>query len=316
MRSLLAALVAALVLPAASAPSERARVAAFYYPWYGNPPRDGGYEHWQQGGHAPPLDLGSSFFPARGPYSSSDPRVLAAQMRELAVAGVDEIVSSWWGRGSIEDRRLPLVAAAARAHGLDVGVHLEPYPGRTAARIADDVAYLQRLGVRDVYVYEPRALSVTDWAALNEGLDGVRIFAQTAQVGFAARAGFDGVYTYDTVVYGGAKFHRLCEQARSLGLLCAPSVGPGYDARAATRDPQVKLRRDGATYDSMWRAAIDAGADLVTITSYNEWNEGTQIEPAGHGGRYESYAGAWGLRGPAAAHAYLWRTAYWAAQLP
>ena len=30
----------------------------------------------------------------------------------------------------------------------------------------------------------------------------------------------------------------------------------------------------------MWRAAIRAGADGVTITSYNEWHEGTQIEPA------------------------------------
>ena len=30
----------------------------------------------------------------------------------------------------------------------------------------------------------------------------------------------------------------------------------------------------------MWKAAIRAGADRVTITSYNEWHEGTQIEPA------------------------------------
>ena len=30
----------------------------------------------------------------------------------------------------------------------------------------------------------------------------------------------------------------------------------------------------------MWRAAIAARADRVTITSYNEWHEGTQIEPA------------------------------------
>jgi hypothetical protein len=290
-------------------------VAAFYYPWYGNPARDGGYEHWQQAGHVPPFDLASTFFPARGPYSSSDPRVVAAQMRELAAAGVDEIVSSWWGRGSVEDERLPLVAAAARLRRIEVAVHLEPYRGRTAASVADDVAYLRRLGVRDVYVYRPRDVSATEWTALNGRLDGMRMFAQTAQAGFAARAGFDGVYTYDTVVYGGEKFRRLCDEARAMGLLCAPSVGPGYDARAATPDPHVKLRRNGATYDSMWRAAIGAGADLVTITSYNEWNEGTQIEPAGHGGRYESYAGAWGLRGRAASHAYLWRTAYWAAQL-
>ena len=66
----------------------------------------------------------------------------------------------------------------------------------------------------------------------------------------------------------------------------------------------------------MWRAAIAAHADVVTITSFNEWHEGTQIEPAAPsarlgGYRYQSYDGAWGLHGVAAETAYLTRTAYW-----
>jgi hypothetical protein len=65
----------------------------------------------------------------------------------------------------------------------------------------------------------------------------------------------------------------------------------------------------------MWRAALGSGADNVTITSFNEWHEGTQIEPAVAGRRagyrYLSYDGAWGLRGAAAEGAYLVRTRYW-----
>jgi hypothetical protein len=78
----------------------------------------------------------------------------------------------------------------------------------------------------------------------------------------------------------------------------------------------------------MWRAAIQAGADRVTITSYNEWHEGTQIEAAmtpvsrkltiADGPAttpvtepYLSYDGAYGLHGRAASKAYLVRTAYW-----
>ena len=46
-------------------------------------------------------------------------------------------------------------------------------------------------------------------------------------------------------------------------------------APAATRD-----RANGDYYKRGWKAAIDAGVDQVTITSYNEWGESTQIEPA------------------------------------
>jgi Glycosyl hydrolase family 99 len=61
----------------------------------------------------------------------------------------------------------------------------------------------------------------------------------------------------------------------------------------------------------MWRKALAASADIVTITSYNEWGEGTQIEPARPLHGYRSYEGAWGLHGIAAAFSYLARTAGW-----
>ena len=64
-----------LALPA-SAQAGPARSAIFFYPWYSNPSHDGHYAHWTQGGHVPPFDVASHFFPARGAYSSSDPRVL------------------------------------------------------------------------------------------------------------------------------------------------------------------------------------------------------------------------------------------------
>jgi hypothetical protein len=287
------------------------RSAIFFYPWYSNTRHDGQYIHWTQGGHTPPFDIGSAFFPMRGTYSSSDPRVLAAQMRDIAAAGIDEVVSSWWGRGSAEDSRLPAVMRAAKRTGLRVAVQIEPYEGRTVESVGSDLVYLRALGLRDVYVYRSKDFSIDDWRAVTLQPTGLRLFAQTNQVRFAARSGFAGFYTYDILLYDASKFDRFCTQARSLGILCAPSVGPGYDATEATGDTRVKPRLDGATYDSMWAAALRAGADMVTITSYNEWSEGTQIEPAGHGGRYESYDGTYGLRGRAAQRAYVKRTRYW-----
>jgi glycoprotein endo-alpha-1,2-mannosidase len=310
LRLPLVALALLLGLPAI-AQAGPARSAIFFYPWYSNMRHDGAYAHWTQGGHNPPFDVASQYYPLRGAYSSGDPSVLRAQMHDIAVAGVDEVVSSWWGQGSPEDRRLPAVIRAAKRDHLRVAVQLEPYPERTVDSIAADIAYLRKLGIRDVYVYRSTDFAAEDWWPVTRQPNGMRLFAQTGRVGFAARAGFAGFYTYDILVYDGAKFGRMCDQARALGILCAPSVGPGYDAAAATGDTRVKPRLDGGTYDSMWRAANDAGADIVTITSYNEWSEGTQIEPAGRGGRYESYDGAYGLHGRAAARAYVTRTRYW-----
>jgi hypothetical protein len=159
---------------------------------------------------------------------------------------------------------------------------------------------------------------VEDWAALRYRIEGVELFAQTALAGRAAAAHFDGVYTYDVLLWGGDSFQRLCKQAHATGLACLPSVGPGYDASRATGDLRLKPRRDGKTYDGMWQSAIMSGADGVTITSYNEWHEGTQIEPAR--GRsagsatavaFETYDGAYGLRGRPAQRAYLDRTTFW-----
>jgi len=292
----------------------RPATAIFYYAWFGTPEGDGEYHHWQQGGSAPPAHVGSSYFPSRGAYSSSDAVVVAGQMREIAAAGIGTVIVSWWGRGSLEDQRLPLVVVAARAEGLTVAAHLEPYGGRTVDSTGDDIAYLRGLGLTDFYVWASVDLADEAWLALNGRLEGVRLFANTNLPGKAAAGGFDGVYTYDVLLYGGGFFPRYCAQARRLALLCAPSVGPGYDARRATPDQRLRPRRNGATYDAMWRGAIQARADVVTVTSYNEWHEGTQIESARPVAGYDSYEGAWGRRGAAAESAYLDRTAYWAAQ--
>src|SRR5262249_40697649 len=234
-----------------------------------------------------------------------------AQMRDIRDAGIDEVVSSWWGWGSPEDLRLPAVIKAAHRRGLRVAVQVEPYAGRSIATIASDLQHLRTLGIRDVYVYRAGDFTAAEWGVLNLRISGVRMFAQTNLAGFAAKSGFSGFYTYDVLLYGGNRFERYCAQAHAAGILCGPSVGPGYDATPATGDVRIKARDDGATYDCMWRAALAAHADFVTITSYNEWSEGTQIEPAGHGGRYESYDGAYGLYGRAAQRAYIRATARW-----
>ncbi len=317
MKTLRLITVAAALLAFPAVAQAGPRISIFYYPWYATPVVDSGWAHWIAPDTST-FDVLSSFYPARGLYSSSDPAVVRAQMREIAASGAQEVVSSWWGWGSPEDLRLPLVVRLAHEAGLTVAVHLEPYPGRTIETVESDIAHLQSLGVTRFFVYRPFDIPESDWAALREGLTGVELFAQTALAGRAAAAGFDGLYTYDILLWGAGTFGRLCAQAHRVGILCLPSVGPGYDATRATPDLRVKPRRDGATYDSMWKGALRSSADGVTITSYNEWHEGTQIEPAlpraagtAAASVFQSYDGAYGLAGTASENAYLDRTSFW-----
>ena len=277
--ALLLALASAAAVARGHAATSGREASIFYYPWYGTPKLDGSYEHWDQNGHLPPLDLASSYYPARGPYSSRDPRVVEAQMRDIAGAGIREVVSSWWGQGSPEDQLLPMIMGMATKQGLQVAAQIEPYDDRSAESVAADLAHLQELGITRAYVYHPFEIDEADWASVLP-VPGMQVLAQTANVTRAQAAHFAGVYTYDDVTFGPALV-RVALRAGAQGRPALRSIRRAGVRRAA-RDgrhavPAARrrcdLRRDVEGRDP-------AGADRITITSYNEWHEGTQIEPA------------------------------------
>lgn len=121
---------------------------------------------------------------------------------------------------------------------------------------------------------------------------------------------FDGVHIYNPTHYInmqrqfkvnkssfndiGRLYQSMSLTAKSHGKISALTVIPGYDDRVI-RDPGILVtRQEGYTYDYLWKASIDADADWVLITSFNEWHEGTDIEPSLEYGDY-----------------YIERTAYW-----
>jgi glycoprotein endo-alpha-1,2-mannosidase len=74
----------------------------------------------------------------------------------------------------------------------------------------------------------------------------------------------------------------MAQWARDNNKIFIPSVGPGYDD-TRVRPWNFINRRDrenGAYYDRMFQAAININPDIISITSFNEWHEGTQIEHA------------------------------------
>ena len=82
-------------------------VHVFYYVWYGTPDLDDAWLHWAHqrlphwdknvarkyptNYHSPPDDIGSSFYPQLGPYSSRDVRVIDQHMQQIASSGAGDV---------------------------------------------------------------------------------------------------------------------------------------------------------------------------------------------------------------------------------
>jgi hypothetical protein len=81
--------------------------------------------------------------PRLGPYDVRSAAVLEQHARWINESGVGAVALSWWGRGSWEDQRVPLIMDVMRAHDVKVTFALEPYDAR-GRRFADDVLFLLR----------------------------------------------------------------------------------------------------------------------------------------------------------------------------
>ena len=113
-----AAAASATKAPTAAATQKKLdpRVYAFYYAWYQNPATDGLWAHWNHKhldhwdaavrAKYPPFvhdpekrDVGASFFPALGAYSSADDAIIEKHFAQLREAKVGVAVVSWYPPG-------------------------------------------------------------------------------------------------------------------------------------------------------------------------------------------------------------------------
>jgi hypothetical protein len=293
-------------------------VLAHYYPWYTS-------ETWRDPQMADrPLRL----------YSTDAQTDVTNQAAQARSAGIDAFVVSWQGLeadNGFNDRRMRIALEAARASGLRVCTYTETYvvnPGNIwdaptdpqtmfewladlVDRYGSHPAYLRVAGRPVIFIYAASRLAPSDWSELMARLRGTgrNPFLIGDFVRSTLLEPFDGEYQYTNVFFAGdalvdvnrteslrVRTYNLLRQGDRRRLWVA-SVTPGFDDRRLVdrQPPHVVDRSSGSVYDEQWRTAIDAGADWVIVTSWNEWWENTEIEPS------ERYG-----------MAYLERTRVWA----
>ncbi|MEA3403938.1 MAG: glycoside hydrolase family 99-like domain-containing protein [Armatimonadota bacterium] len=304
------------------------KVMAFYYTWYGTPEFEHGWRHWNAVDFANRDIKASTHYPLIGPYDSQDPEVIDLHIDQARRSGVDCFIATWWGRSDYTDEAFNLLLDRARPKGFEATVYWETVPGEGREQVRHavaDLVYLLRRYGRDpaflkvdarpvIFVYG-RVMGQIPQAAWPEIITRVRervghdfLLIADGYRESNARL-FDGVHTYNICGWVRRKplaeihedaehsFTSAVELARQHGKISCITVIPGYDD-TKIRDPGlVAERKGGDTYEALWQKAVEAGPDWVLITSWNEWHEGSEIEPSFEDGRkYLRLTARWARR--------------------
>jgi glycoprotein endo-alpha-1,2-mannosidase len=284
------------------------KVLAFYYPWYGNPRVSGRWLHWQGVDEVKKEIASSTHYPLLGPYDSHDPEVISQHCIWAKRAGIGCFISSWWGRGDFHDEAVPLLLEGAEKEGLEITVYYETVKPQNPSSAASDITYILRSygdhkaflkadGKPVIFVYG-RTIGEIKLSGWKEAIGKIKeeygpdFLLIGDQISRDAAAIFDGIHTYNPA---GALARKSLEEARAWakenyrnavsiaeeqGKISTVTVIPGYDD-TKIRKPGLKVERfGGELYKALWDEGIAAKPDWILITSWNEWHEGSEIEPS------------------------------------
>ncbi|HKE22201.1 MAG TPA: glycoside hydrolase family 99-like domain-containing protein [Bryobacteraceae bacterium] len=288
-------------------------VLAFYYGWYGNPRVSDRWVHWKNVDAAAHHIGESTHFPVLGAYDSHDPKIVEQHCRQAADAGITGFIVSWWRQGDFHDQGMALMLDTAQKHGLKITIYYETAAtggAPTADNAVNDLLYLAskygshpawlKAGGKPVFFVYGRAigeLKVAGWEKVIDDFSAKdpagAVFLADRIAPDAARV-FDGVHTYNET---GATQGKTPDQLRTWAedtfpkwvatagpdRIACVTIIPGYDdsVQPSRKPPRpITERHQGKTYEVMWQEAIYARPDWVLITSWNEWHEGSEIEPS------------------------------------
>jgi uncharacterized protein YgiM (DUF1202 family) len=272
-------------------------VLAFYYAWFDQ-------STWSSG-QAKDLPV--------DPYVSADPATIERHVAQAQSAGIDAFVQSWYGpqvENNQTETNFRTLLNVAQAQGFKAAVDFEttsPFLGDVGAVTnalvsllsthVQHPAYLRQQGKPVIFFWRQQRFSVDEWVAIRNQVDPNGDSLWIAEgVDLAYQAVFDGHHLYSIAwaVSPAAQLAQWGDRVRSyeaenqVDRLWVATAMPGYDDTGLARaDAFVTPRRDGDYYRETWQGAVASQPDMIIITSFNEWLEGTQIEPsASFGNRY------------------------------
>jgi len=289
-------------------PAGRPDLLIHVMPWFEAGQADLGW-HWKMNRKAEELRkdgrVASHYRPLIGAYDSLDPEVVELQVLWMKIAGFDGVLADWYGTrpwfdyGGIHERTKLLFDYATRA-GLKISVVYEDQTVKHALsqkvvqpdevrKVAEEVgAFLKtewfpkgnfwRLdGKPAVMVFGPQQFQAPEWAAFRKGAGDYHLITLHKTHDYAS-GGYDW-----PIPSLGLKFNEEFS-SRSKGWkyripIAFPRFVDWYEEGGQTGYPDL-ADNSGATYRKTLDWAIRAGGQAIQVATWNDWQEGTQIEPS------------------------------------
>ncbi len=308
-------LLLAALPPTSRAADTRAppQILAHVMPWYAAKPISGAWGwHWTMNHFDPERQangrrqIASTLYPVIGPYDSSDTSVLEYHLLLMKLAGIDGIIIDWYGLTDVNDyaalhRNTTLLVDMAEPLGLSVAIcyedrtvlELEKKGLLAEGRAAHAAAEIQWLAEhwfpRDHYTKHngrPLLLSfgvanMTDeeWSETLQLADVPVAYVSQAK----RRPGASGVFDWPVPSQGLAAQEQFLRGVASEPL-AIPVAFPRFDdiyEQAGLHASYGTIPDDqGRTFATTLQQALAAGTPYIQVATWNDWGEGTSIEPS------------------------------------
>jgi len=294
------------------------RLMVHYMPWYQSREFSGTWGwHWTMNHFHPDVDApghreaASHFRPLLGLYDSADPDVLECQVQQMKLAGIDGVIIDWygtdkyWDYGQIHRNTQQLITVIKKA-GLHFAIMYEDgtvsnliagkqFPASEAVAHGQSVlqwvqnhwfsdpAYLT-LGSDPIFlVFGPQYYHEDQWK---------QIFAPLAHppaffTELVRRDPAVGAFDWPLPQGGSAQSFRdntsFYERAKSWPQMIAgawPRFQDVYGEAGTQPSYPVIEDRQGRTYSETLEMALKSKAPIIQLITWNDWGEGTMIEPS------------------------------------
>jgi hypothetical protein len=254
--------------------------------------------------------------PLLGAYDSSDPALIATQVALMKAAGIDGAIIDWNGTDGFPDYEMihrssvALIAELKKA-GLKFALCVEDNPGhrfmqekklsreQAVAKVAasfawadqhwlNDPAYVRLSGRPALFIFGPQFLSEAEWPAIRSTLRSDPLTFALPHL--SRRPAIDGSFawvpvsegkTIEPATWQAEQAELYARQAKGERIIAAafPGYRDFYAQAGVGKSYGFIDYRDGKTFAESFDRAMKSGSAIVQVATWNDYGEGTGIEP-------------------------------------